>query len=244
VSIQYQIKTENRDRLYYDKFCYSFQIRQTEIFALRGLPDAVSLMKFVHHRKRWMLGLINQRNRYDDYFTEQSTDDLVSTLELLSNHPTEFKMTVSGDWASFYSNDLTLMDRLQRLPYVKSGRVIKQAVINRAKDVVVIQNPEYQYRTYLKERKMSQERRQQLLSWIQAQHDQEKVHARASKALLSWLKNSNTTWRSDWTQRYYYIEHNDPRYETMISMIVPGFIRKSSCVISTAENCQMPTATK
>jgi hypothetical protein len=244
VSTQYQIKTENRDRLYYDKFCYSFQIRQTEIFALRGLPDAVSLLRFIHHRRNWMSSLINQRNRQDEYFNQESVDNLMTTLELLSNHPTEFKMTVSGDWASFYSNDLTLVDRLSRLPYVKGNRPIKQAVINRPKDVVVVQNPEFQYRTYLKERKMSQDRKEQLLLWIQAQHDQEKTHARASKALLNWLKNNNSTWRSDWTQRYYYIEHNNPMYETMLSMIVPGLIRKSSSVISEAENRQLTTVTK
>ena len=236
MSIQYTIKTENRDRLYYDRFQYSFHFRQTEIFALRGLPETQAMMKFINRRKSWLNNLVNYKHKQNEYFTVDSIENLIATKELLSNHPKEFKLTCSGDWAWIYTNDLNLADRLSRLPYVSFSRYIKQAVVNRDKDVIVIAKPQYRYRTFLRERKMKAETRKQLLNWIESQKYQGQIHARASKSLLSWLNNEQSSWRSDWCMRHYYIEHDDLQYETMISMVAPGYVRKTMTVVSKLEN--------
>jgi len=236
VSTQYTIKTESRDRLYYDKFQYSFHFKQTEIFALRGFPEPQAMMKFIDRRKSWMKTLINYRHKQDDYFNVQSIENLLTTRELLLNHPREFKMTVSGDWAIIYTDDLNLVDRVSRLPYVTFSGYIKQAKVDRPRDIVVVQKPQYRYRTFLRERKMKPEFRAQLLNWVESQNYQGQAYVRPSKVLLEWLKNKSPNWRSDWCMRHFYIEHDDLQYETMISMIVPGFVRKTMNVISRAEN--------
>ena len=236
MSTQYTIKTENRDRLYYDKFQYSFHFRQTEVFALRGLPEPAAMMKFINRRKEWMTSLVNYKHKQNEYFTVESIEHLLATRELLSNHPQEFKLTCSGDWAFIYTNDLNLADRLSRLPYVSFSRYIKQAVVNREKDIIVIANPQYRYRTFLRERKMKSAVKQQLLNWLQSQNYQNQVHARPSKSLLEWLKNQQSSWRSDWCMRHYYIEHDDLQYETMISMVAPGYVRKTMAVVNKLEN--------
>lgn len=244
MSTQYQIKIERRDRLFYEQYRYSFQFRQHEIFAIRGLPDDEKLLCFIGYRKSWDTRFVVKQKR-PECFTDESVANLQVTRDFLLTHATTSKLNVSGDWATIYTNDLSLIDQLQQLPMITSGCTVKQAVIDRPKDVVVIEMPRYKYRTYLRERKMSQDCKSHLLDWIQAQQDLEKVHACASKSLLNWLRNKpSSSWRNAWTQRYYYIEHNDLRYETMIGMIIPGFVRKSLPVISKEENSQAQLAAK
>ena len=230
------VKIERRDRLFYEQFLYSFQFRQHEVFALRGMPDNLALLKFVELRRSWVGRLSMYKNKNQECFTAESIENLMSTRDLLVNWPAEFKFTVTYDWATIYTNDINLVGAVARLPHVLPARFVKQAVVDRPKDVVVIKNPKYQYRTYLREHRMTEQAQSQLLSWLLSQQDHDGVLARPSKALLGWLNGSRRSWRHQWCQRYYYIEHNDLRYETMLAMILPGAVRKSSRVISTEEN--------
>lgn len=191
-----------------------------------------------------MANLINYRHKKDEYFTVESIEHLLATRELLLNHPQEFKMTCSGDWASIYTNDLNLVDRISRLPYVTFSRYIKQANVDRKKDVIVIANPKYRYRTFFRERKMKAEIRKQLLNWVESQKYQGQAHVRPSKSLLSWLQNEHPSWRSDWCMRHYYIEHDDLQYETMISMVAPGYVRKTMAVVNKLENLPVVSVDK
>jgi hypothetical protein len=38
-------------------------------------------------------------------------------------------------------------------------------------------------------------------------------------------------WRNDATESYYYIEHNSLQYETMLSMVCPGMVRKTMPIV-------------
>lgn len=244
VLTQYRIQINQRDRLFFDRFEYSFRFKQREVYAIRGLPDTPKLMKFIEHRRAWMRSVTYQRNQADEHFTLESIEGLIATKDLLSNHSTEFKMTVSGDWAIIYTNDLNLVDRISRLPQVWCDRTVVKAEVCRLRDTVVIREPKYRYRTYFRERKMRPEVKTQLLDWIGSQHYQDVDNVRASGALKSWLKNEYSSWRKDWCMRHYYIEHNDTRYETMIGMVAPGFVRKTVRVITPEENLLEQSADK
>jgi len=246
VLTQYLIKTESRDRKFYDQFDYAFQFRQQEIFLIRGLPDNENLLKFISLRKRLTqrFSVSMDQIKKQEYFSNQSVENLMATRDLMLNWPAEFKFTVSGDWANIYTNDLNLIAAVERLPQVTPGRYIKQAVVDRPKDMVVVQAPKYQHRTYLREYKMPQKVRSQLLAWLQGQCDQDQVHARPSRALWEWLNDGKPSWRAQWCQRYYYIEHNDLGYETMLAMLVPGAVRKTVSVISREENHQAQSSDK
>jgi hypothetical protein len=113
------------------------------------------------------------------------------------------------------------------LSYLRIGNV-RTAVLSLPRDTVVIRNPEYQYRTYFREREVSDDRKATLINWLEAQ----KGAVRPSPATRQWLKNSKSHWRSRYMQRYYYVEHDSLQYETMLSLVIPGHVRKTVPVIS------------
>jgi len=195
------------------------------------MPSPQTLNKFINLRRSWSIHLNNRSDGKSKCFTQESVENLCATRDLLLNWPAEFKLVVSMDWATVYTNDANLCHALYRCPQVEFGRVIRQAVVDKPKDSIVINNPKFKYRTFFRERKISLDTKSQLKAWIVAQQDQESVQAQASRALWHWLNQPGKTWRSDWCQRYFYIEHNNLQYETMLAILAPGAIRKSVPVI-------------
>lgn len=196
------------------------------------MPTDQELERLARNRREWASRLAYQRHRSAEIFTDASIKALKITRDQLLASAIDYKLCLSGDWATVYTNDLKLIDWLEESPGFIFGNNVRQAEVTRPKDVIVIEKPKFNYRTYFRERKVDPAKREQLFNWAIAQGK----HVNLSRPLHEWLKYQTTTWRSDWSQRYFYIEHNDLQYETMIAMIVPGLLRKTMPVISHYEN--------
>jgi hypothetical protein len=227
VSTRYQLQIEQRDRLYYDAYQYSLSFQQAELYCIRGLPDSAQLDRYISNRKQYekykLLGVDQNYTK----FTPDVQTNLHQTLDFLKNCGIPFKFVVSGQYGSVYTNELALVDLICKLSYTKIGN-LRTAEVSKPRDTVVIRSPEFQYRTYFRERQLSDDRRQVLSDWITAQQGAVKP----SPATHQWLIGSKQRWRHDYMQRYYYIEHDSLQYETMLNLIVPGHVRKTVPVIS------------
>jgi hypothetical protein len=226
VLTRYQPQIEQRDRLYYDAYQYSLSFQQAELYCIRGLPDSAQLDCYISNRLQYEKYSIYNSNA-GTKFTKDVRANLHQTLDFLKNCGIPFKFVVSGQYGSVYTNDLALVDLICKLTYIKIGN-LRTAQVSKPRDTVVIRSPEFQYRTYFRERQLSDDRRQVLSDWITAQQGAVKP----SPATRQWLTGSNQRWKRDYMQRYYYIEHDSLQYETMLNLIVPGHVRKTVPVIS------------
>lgn len=220
VLTQYKIKTEHRDRLYYEKYEYCFTFQQELLFSIKKLPNDEKLTRFVNFRAVW--------DKFNDTQAAERIKSLQRTRDLLLTSSADFKLVVTYNCGLLYTNDLDLGYSLLRLPALTPGKWVKQAKVTRVKDCIVIKNPKFKYRAYFKDRKIDQDQKNQLMSWIQNQAD----YIKPSAALKQWLTCGRNRWNADWLQRYYYIEYNDRYYETMLAMSFPDRIRKTLPVMA------------
>jgi len=142
----------------------------------------------------------------------------------------DFKMVFFWDNISVYTNDTSIMEIKDLLPelWIRMTR----AQVTRPKDTVALSNSAHQYRTYLKSKIFTHDERENLKSWVQSQGQD----IRPCKAFEQWLENDHKYTMSGrlirlYTATHYFIDHNSSTYETMLSLIKPGIIRKTMPII-------------
>ena len=231
--------TESRSSLYYGLYKYAISWTQDEIGCVRSL-DAVKMQKHIRTRmdyeeRRFMPTWDAMGNeivtRRPSKFTTRCRSNLESARAFLAAETEPKKLVFFNNTITVYTNDLGLHDRLIENEW--AGLVYsKQAELDLPPNTILLKNPQYQYRTYFRGRSFGKQQKSRLANWIQTQGSE----VAASKSLGTFLEiepNPTRTlwWRHDSTESYYYIEHNSLQYETMLSMICPGMVRKTLPIV-------------
>lgn len=218
-----------KDRLFYNRFEYSIGFHVDEASCLRELSHK-NIDDMIERRIMWRqvaqervknnksspYTILTRRHRE---ITDKTISDLHELANLLLNTTSDFKLVVSINEGHVYTNDLLLIDQLDNL----SGLIHKeynQAVIGRPKDTVRLKNSQYQYRSYLKRTKITSEQKDHLMNFLNMQN------VRISPALTEWLKQPFYR-----TQDYFFIDHGEMSWLTMLSLVRPGLIRKTQEII-------------
>jgi hypothetical protein len=210
---------ENTDRLYYDQYLYSLKLRMKEFSCLRELrnPDATLESASSVVSKRF-----KQRIKYSNFSGPQDLVNLLELLVMLWPVKDQIKPVFSGDWGYVYSNDRHLLQSIANQNYVHTY-YIKEAVVNRPKDTIVLRSSAYQYRSFLKERQWTTDDKARIVSYLENQ-----PNIKISRGLKHWLKY-DTRW--PWTRRYHYFDHNDEKIGLMLQLICPGIVRTTMPII-------------
>jgi hypothetical protein len=98
-------------------------------------------------------------------------------------------------------------------------------MITRPAGVVQLQESKHGYRTYLRERKYSYDQRQMLLNFFQSREGT----LRPCDALMNWLRGQSKYYMQNaaYSRSYYFVDHDHPNEGTMISLVMPGIVRKT-----------------
>lgn len=227
------MRIDSRSSLYYNTYKYAMTWQQDEIGCVRSLDQ------------KKMLGVIRMRRDYErrrhssyqnantiDYVSRFSTrcrSNLEGIRALLAAETAPKKLVFTYSGVTVYTNNLGLYDQILECNWIESVN-IKQAELSRLPDTIVLQNPQHQYRTYFRERALSKLQKTTLAKWVIIQGNE----IAASKSLKLFLMNdwSYGFWKSsDATRSYYYIEHNSLQYETMLSMVCSGMVRKTLLLV-------------
>ena len=228
------MRIESRSSLYYNTYEYAMTWQQDEIGCIRSL-DQNKMQSHIRMRMDYEQRRNNQYNSYEhnfeSKFTTRCRDNLEGMRALLAAETHPKKMVFFRNFLTVYTNNLGLHGRLMACDWIRSVD-IKQAELNLPPDTILLKNPQYQYRTYFRGRSLGKTQKARLAAWIQTQSSE----ITASKSLQAFLEiEPNPTrvlwWRSDATESYYYIEHNSLQYETMLSMICPGMVRKTMPIL-------------
>ena len=234
-SIQ-QFKLVVKDRLFYNRFEYSIGFHLDEASCLRDLGhDQIDDM--IKRRIAWR-EITQQRvsgstksslfgnppysiiSRRQKEITEKTVSDLHDLADLLLSASVDFKLVVSVSNAHVYTNDRKLIDQISNLSGV-TQTYYTRAVVCRPKDTIQLKKPQHAFRSYFKMVKLTDEQKLQLTNFLANQYT-----ARISPALGAWLNL-----KFNRTQDYFFIDHNEMSWLTMLSLVRPGLIRKTMQII-------------
>jgi len=219
-----------KDRLFYNRFEYAISFTLDEANALRELSHS-EIDRTIERRQEW-IEIAQQRwqksnNAYGNILsrrrkpiTDKTVEDLHTLAEVLLTTFTDFKLVVTVNQGHVYTNDLILIDQVDQLGFLKQ-KYYTRAMVNRPKNTIKLKNPRHQFRSYFKVTKLTGEQKTHLTSFLLNQRT-----VRLSPALDEWIVGPFTR-----TQDYFFIDHNEQSWLTMLSLVRPGLIRKTQQII-------------
>lgn len=207
----------SRDRMFYDQYQYGICISLEESSVLRqktlgGLHSAIEYRNVI--RTRYWGG---SNNAIDDKIKR----NLIAVWHELDAVRNSIKLVISFNILYIYSNDVAVLQHIADIPQVKFNNAV-QSIVNRPRDVIVKTDPKFKYRSYFRERNLSDLERDRLLNFIQSRGDIFGV----TNSFKKYLRKKSYYW----LQRHQFVEHNDIKDITMLSLVVPGLIRKTLTV--------------
>ena len=228
------MRSESRSSLYYNAYEYAMTWQQDEIGCIRSL-DQKKMQSHIRVRMEYEHSRNSHYQRYgekfESKFTTRCCDNLEGMRALLATETPPKKMVFFNNYLTVYTNNLGLHGRLMACDWIESVD-LKRAELNLPPDTILLKNPQYQYRTYFRGRSLGKTQKARLAQWVTTQGDD----IAASKSLQAFLNIETSPkqlywWRGDATESYYYIEHNSLQYETMLSMVCPGMVRKTLPIV-------------
>ena len=229
-SIQ-QFKLVIKDRLFYNRYEYAVGFHLDEVSCLRELNHA-RIDRMIERRIAWR-DIAQQRTsgkstlvghtiltRRHKEITDTTVSNLHQLTEQLLTTSADFKLVVSVNTAHVYTNDLTLINQVSDLPGL-TQKEYNRAVVGRPPNTIQLKNPTHKFRSYFKMIKLTDDQKTHLINFLANQ-----PAARISPALVSWL---NSPLRR--TQDYFFIDHGTMSWLTMLSLVLPGLIRKTMQII-------------
>lgn len=225
VSTPFKLRTKLSDQLYYGQYRYCFAFRQPELYSIRKLPGAEVLTQRIAQRKQWESFTPYGPESRKTSFPDQLVEELHYTQDLLLASPSPIKLIISYYHGYVYTNDLEYIEHLWKNMTYARRISVTESLVTRPKDMVVLNNPKYRYRTYFREQSWHTEMKTTVHKWIQAQGEE----VAPSSAMLSWLTMdpSNWRWNETYCRRYYYVDHRDEKYITMLRMMFLNIVRKT-----------------
>ena len=228
-----QFKSVDKDRLFYNRFEYVIGFTIDEASCLRDLShEEIDLT--IERRKEWRsiamqrwhkTGSILGRQHILGQRRKDITDDTVNNLhtlaKLLLSTTADYKLVVSANQGHVYTNDLKLIDQLDNLDYLEK-KSYSRADINRPQNTIQLKNPRHQFRSYFKITKITDDQKRTIVNFL----DNQREFIRISPALDRWLPLPLTR-----TQDYFFIDHNEMTWLTMMALVRPGLIRKTQQII-------------
>jgi hypothetical protein len=222
----YKVEVDHRSSLYYNQYEWCITINISEAPCLRYLGSA-QFESAIRNARHWA---------EKDVWTDRSWSvtketALRETRDVLVTETHPFKTVVSFNTVCIYTNRRRLADRLVRLG--NDGvhmHLVRQAVLTKPANVVQLQESKYAYRTYFRERKYTRDQRDMLKNFLESRRDT----LRVSPALNDWIiGNVGYILSLNYSRSHYFVDHDHPNEGTMLSLVMPGIVRKTMPIETT-----------
>jgi hypothetical protein len=159
--------------------------------------------------------------RLNNEITDEVEQNLYDFADILRNSGVDFKLVISANCGWVYTNSLELISQLKPMR-VLTGKKYSEAVIDRPKNTIRLKNPRHQFRSYFKLTKITSEQKHTLINFLNNQQSS----IRISPALGEWITSAFHR-----TQDYFFVDHNEMSWLTMLALVHPGIIRKTQQII-------------
>jgi hypothetical protein len=214
-----------KDQLYYDRWRYSMSFFMLEANVLKEMDHgAIDLL--LQARQKWR-EISQQRfnhrqtilatDRKNQTISDETMKNLHSVADTLILSVYEYKSVVSTNNIWIYSNDLELFAELAALPFIQAP-VYTEARVTRPKNTVVLQRSKHKYRSYFRMVKLCKEDKKKLENFLRNSEGS----VRLAPSLKTWLDNNFVR-----LQDYFFVDHSESTWLTMLGLVHPGLIRKT-----------------
>ena len=224
----YKIESDHRSSLYYDQYewCVTFNIAEAN--CLRNL-DQKQFEQALRNAKRWRQEIVSYAQLPSERWTDAKEQDLRLARDCLLAETEPFKTVVSYNTVCIYTNHLVLANHLET--YGFKLPLVRQAVISKPANVVQLRESQYAYRTYFRERRINLEQRNMLANFLNSRKDT----LRVSPALDNWVNGKFIGYvrNHSYSRSYYFVDHDHPNEGTMLSLVMPGIVRKTMPIETT-----------
>ena len=230
----YKPVPDDRSSLYYSQYKYCVTLNISNASCLRDLQP-VRFEAAIRNAKHWdeqERGGVYQYRGRDVWEGTNKESALRETRDILLEQAGEYKAVISFNVLSLYTNNVKLANRFAKLGNTSIHlHLVRQAVITRPAGVVQLQESRHGYRTYLRERKYSLDQRNLLLNFL----DSREGTLRPCGALMAWLRQQPKYYMANpnYSRSHYFVDHDHPNEGTMLSLVMPGIVRKTMPIETT-----------
>ena len=222
--IESKICDVDRKELYFGQWQYAVRFWLQHASFLREL-DHASIDTMVQYRNSWCQTKPAHSRITLPIIDDQQQKILHKVCDFLQSRSHSFKKIVSGHSISLYTNHLA---DFQGLASISAGRIEKvdRAVLTLAPDVVTLTNPQHCFRTYFRDRWISQDELEDLRRYFSTRTDQFRLSPGFERVVAGhrvFLASNN------------FVDHNEPNADLLISMVVPGVVRKTLPIVGRAK---------
>ena len=221
----YKVVPDDRSSLYYSEYEYCVTLFISDASCLRDLKT-VRFEAAIQNARYWA----EMDRRPWQGTTHESA--LRETRDILLEQAGTYKAVVNFGNVSIYTNNVKLADQFAKLdnPSVRL-HLVRQAVITRPAGVVQLRESKHGYRTYLRERKYSLDQRNLLLNFL----DSREGTLRPCGSLMAWLRQQPKYYLANlnYSRSHYFVDHDHPNEGTMLSLVMPGIVRKTMPIETT-----------
>ena len=212
-------KSVNRDRLFFEQYRYCVQLYYTCASVFRDLPDnfpsaLLQVTQGIKSRRDW------DHRAGRDFFGSSEEDNRAKDLLEHLFKTTDRKLVIGYRTIYVYSNDQAFLESIGVYFPVRNR---KEALVNRTRGTVISVDNPYQYRSYLRQRRLEPEQKQWLSNWVQ---NQSSIRANLSLRKFCSLDKHRTTYG------HFYIEHGDMATLSMLALIIPDLVRETKQIIN------------
>ena len=205
-----------RSTLYFHKWRYVLLFHLPEASFLRELKHE-RIDQSITYRNEWIA-----RRGGAKHVTLIVQQILHDACDYLLTRANPFKKVVCGNGIWLYTNNLEDFEDIDSIP---TGKIlyINQAEVTLTPDAVTLKNPKHAFRTYFRERWLSNDELAHLRRYFQARHEM----FRQGPGFANLLKG-----RRMWLMSNYFVDHNEPDADFLINIAVPGVVRKTLPIIA------------
>ena len=224
----YKVEKDDRSSLYYSQYEYCVTLHIANAGCLRYLQPA-RFEAAIRNAKYWdaQNRSVSKKHLGRDVWEHTNKESaLRETRDILLEQAGAYKAVISFSVLNLYTNNVRLADRFVELDNdAVRLHLVRQAVITRPAGVVQLRESKHGYRTYLRERKYSKDQRDLLLNFLLSREGT----LRPCGALMAWLRYNSRYYmlNPNYSRSYYFVDHDHPNEGTMLSLVMPGIVRKT-----------------
>jgi hypothetical protein len=217
-----KVEHKQRSQPYYGKFAYCISFSLPASNCLRLLDH-----DHINHR-------FTQLNSSQYYFRKNTEADRLCLHDLcnllLEYSKDSYKKIISWGYISLYTNDFKMVKKILSASFLKSKhKSVHKADLVLKPGFVLLKNPKFKYRTYLKYCHITEQQRVALKTFFDTNTSDCKPNPKLRETLehdpkSTVIKNFPTrTWLREWD----FLDHNNTSPLLMLNLIYSGICRKT-----------------
>jgi hypothetical protein len=211
------IVTVEKNKLFYNQYCYSGKFYLSELGVIRGL-DRDKIDSIVAYRNSYRSSSYSFQH---DKITPKNVEHLKIVCDILSQYRSQLKFVVSYNRGHVYTNNLEVLQQIRALSFIHSFS-IHQVDVTSAADCITLINPRWAYRTYFRSLTLTEHQRDALVQYLESRQN-----IKLSRGLKSWCRSPKKRWWDLLSQSYFFVEHNDNGEMLFLNMVVPRITNKT-----------------